>query len=161
MKLLIIPVLLALSLLVRADDPPKQIKMLSGPATATGPVLREVWANRTNPQGRLGWMQTISYTVEENGKPYIRTVVRDHMRYLRSGDPYSVEREQYTIEDTDGTVIEVGYRTNMATSYAAGRMAQLIDSKFKFWVYKHGNALEPRLQHLAWDGQALPPEHPF
>lgn len=53
------------------------------------------------------------------------------------------------------------YRTNMATSYAAGRMAQLVDGNFKFWVYKHGNALEPRLQHLAWDGVALPPDHPF
>lgn len=53
------------------------------------------------------------------------------------------------------------YRTNMATSYAAGRMAQLVDGDFKFWVYKHGNALEPRLQHLAWDGIALPPDHPF
>lgn len=53
------------------------------------------------------------------------------------------------------------YRTNMATSYAAGRMAQLVDGNFKFWVYKHGNAVEPRLQHLAWDGIALPPDHPF
>jgi hypothetical protein len=53
------------------------------------------------------------------------------------------------------------YRTNMATSYAAGRMAQLTRADFKFWVYKHGNALEPRLQHLAWDGLALPPYHPF
>lgn len=53
------------------------------------------------------------------------------------------------------------YRTNMATSYAAGRIAQLVDGKFKFWIYKHGNALEPRLQHLAWDGIALSPDHPF
>ena len=56
---------------------------------------------------------------------------------------------------------KVIWRTNMATSYAAGRMAQLVDGKFKFWVYKHGGSLEPRLQHLAWDGVALPPEHPF
>jgi hypothetical protein len=53
------------------------------------------------------------------------------------------------------------YRTNMATSYAAGRMAQLTRAGFKYWVYKHGNALEPRLQHLAWDGLALPPDHDF
>ena len=56
---------------------------------------------------------------------------------------------------------KVIWRTNMATSYAAGRLAQLVDGKFKFWVYKHGGSLEPRLQHLAWDGVALPPEHPF
>ena len=53
------------------------------------------------------------------------------------------------------------YKTNMATSYAAGRMAQLVRLNYPFWVYKHGNALEPRLQHLAWDGVALPPDHPF
>lgn len=53
------------------------------------------------------------------------------------------------------------YRTNMATSYAAGRMAQLMRAGFRYWVYKHGNALEPRLQHLAWDGLVLPPDHPF
>ena len=57
--------------------------------------------------------------------------------------------------------MRVIYRTNMATSYAAGRMAQLVDGQFKYWVYRHGNALEPRLQHLAWDGVALAPDHPF
>lgn len=57
--------------------------------------------------------------------------------------------------------MRVIYRTNVATSYAAGRMAQLRDGKFKYWIYKHGNALEPRVQHLAWDGIALPPDHPF
>ena len=53
------------------------------------------------------------------------------------------------------------YQTNMATSYASGRMAQLRDGKFSIWVYKHGNAKDPRIQHLAWDGVALPPDHPF
>lgn len=53
------------------------------------------------------------------------------------------------------------YRTNMATTYAAGRRAQLIEGNFAFWVYRHGNAREPRLVHLGWDGLALPPSHPF
>lgn len=57
--------------------------------------------------------------------------------------------------------MRVIYRTNMRTSYAAGRMAQLVAAKYKFWVYRHGNAAEPRLQHLAWDGVALSPDHPF
>ena len=56
---------------------------------------------------------------------------------------------------------KVIYRTNMATSYAAGRLAQIKAANYKFWIYKHGNAVEPRLQHLAWDGVALPPDHPF
>ncbi|WP_306043655.1 phage minor head protein [Mameliella sp. MMSF_3455] len=53
------------------------------------------------------------------------------------------------------------YQTNMRTSYAAGRHAQLVEGGFKYWVYRHGGALEPREQHLAWDGLILPADHPF
>lgn len=53
------------------------------------------------------------------------------------------------------------YETNAATSYAAGRMAQLVAGNYRYWIYKHGNSLEPRPQHLDWDGIALPPDHPF
>lgn len=53
------------------------------------------------------------------------------------------------------------YRTNMATSYAAGRYGQLTEGNYAFWIYFHGNSLEPRVQHLAWDGLILPPNHPF
>jgi len=53
------------------------------------------------------------------------------------------------------------YRTNSYTSYAAGRYAQLKEGNFKYWVYRHGGSMEPRPQHLSWDGVALPPDHPF
>lgn len=53
------------------------------------------------------------------------------------------------------------YRTNSYTSYSAGRFAQLTAEKFKFWVYRHGGSLEPRPDHLSWNGVALPPDHPF
>lgn len=53
------------------------------------------------------------------------------------------------------------YRTNIATTYAAGRHAQLVAGNYRFWVYRHGNSLEPRVLHLSWDGVALPPDHPF
>lgn len=53
------------------------------------------------------------------------------------------------------------YRTNMATSYAAGRHAQLTAGNFKYWVYHHGGSEHPRLHHLSWDGVGLPPDHPF
>jgi hypothetical protein len=53
------------------------------------------------------------------------------------------------------------YQTNMRTSYMAGRLAQLRKSGFKFWVYRHSGAAHPRLNHLAFDGIALPPDHPF
>lgn len=53
------------------------------------------------------------------------------------------------------------YRTNARTSFMAGRFAQLKAAGFKYWVYRHGGSLEPREQHLAWDGLILPADHPF
>ena len=53
------------------------------------------------------------------------------------------------------------YRTNAATTYAAGRHAQLVEGGFKYWVYFHGGSAHPRLQHLDWDGLILPADHPF
>jgi len=51
------------------------------------------------------------------------------------------------------------YRTNLSTTYHAGRHAQLVEGKFAFWVYRHGNSSEPRVIHLSWNGIALPPDH--
>lgn len=53
------------------------------------------------------------------------------------------------------------YQTNMRTSYAAGRHAQLVSEGMKYWVYRHGGSLEPRPEHLSWDGLILPADHPF
>lgn len=52
-------------------------------------------------------------------------------------------------------------RTNAYTSYSAGRHAQLIQGDFAFWVYRHGGSLEPRPDHLSWNGFYAPPDHPF
>jgi hypothetical protein len=56
---------------------------------------------------------------------------------------------------------KVIYKTNLATSYAAGRWAQLKEAGYGFLVYRHGGSLEPRVQHLAWDGLVLEADHPF
>lgn len=54
------------------------------------------------------------------------------------------------------------YVTNAATSYAAGRLAQLKEGRFALWVYRHSDGvLHPRPLHLAWDGLTLPADHPF
>ncbi|WP_322895186.1 MULTISPECIES: phage minor head protein [unclassified Yoonia] len=53
------------------------------------------------------------------------------------------------------------YKTNMRTSYMAGRHAQLVNGKFAYWVYRHGGSRDPRPQHLAWDRLILPSDHPF
>lgn len=56
---------------------------------------------------------------------------------------------------------KVIYQTNMRTSYMSGRHAQLLAGNYKWWVYRHSGAEHPRLHHLALDGIALPPDHPF
>lgn len=52
------------------------------------------------------------------------------------------------------------YGTNMRTSYAAGRLAQLRDPELQqvapYWMYRHGGSADPRPQHLEWDSQVLP-----
>ena len=53
------------------------------------------------------------------------------------------------------------YQTNVRTSYAAGRMVQLREAGFRFWIYRHGGSLEPRPQHLAIDRLILPSDHLF
>lgn len=53
------------------------------------------------------------------------------------------------------------YQTNLSTSYAAGRLAQLREAGFRYWVYRHSGSEHPRLQHKAWNGLTLPADHPF
>lgn len=53
------------------------------------------------------------------------------------------------------------YRANIASSYAAGRNAQLREGGFPYLMYKHGGSADPRPEHLAWDGIVLPADHPF
>ncbi|MFM2056057.1 MAG: hypothetical protein RLY71_442 [Pseudomonadota bacterium] len=61
---------------------------------------------------------------------------------------------------------KVIYQTNLATSFAAGRWAQLTDPAtaegLPFWRYVHRDSvLHPRPQHEAWNGLTLPLDHPF
>ncbi len=51
---------------------------------------------------------------------------------------------------------QVIYHTNLATSYAAGRLAQLREAGYSHWMYKHSGSAHPRKQHLAWNGLTLP-----
>ncbi len=53
------------------------------------------------------------------------------------------------------------YGTNMRSSYAGGRTAQLREGGFPFLMYKHGGSTDPRPEHLALDGLVLPADHPF
>lgn len=58
------------------------------------------------------------------------------------------------------------YNTNLTTSYAAGRLAQLNDPELQrikpFWLYQHDDSVtEPRPLHQSWHGTALPPDDPW
>ncbi|MDR1889043.1 MAG: hypothetical protein LBQ81_06685 [Zoogloeaceae bacterium] len=58
------------------------------------------------------------------------------------------------------------FETNLRTSYAAGRYAQLTDpdllQRRPYWKYIHADGvMAPRPQHLAWNGMVLPHDHPF
>jgi hypothetical protein len=91
------------------------------------------------------------------------TTLEDFRRDFRS----IVERRGWHGWTGEGTArgeawrTRVIYRTNIATSYAAGRRAQLIEAGFPFWVYRHGGSADPRPHHLAWDGLVLEADHPF
>jgi len=60
---------------------------------------------------------------------------------------------------------EVIYKTNIRTAYMAGRWAQLTDPEMTkllpFLEYRHGDSIQPRAQHLAWDGLTLPADDPW
>jgi uncharacterized protein with gpF-like domain len=57
------------------------------------------------------------------------------------------------------------YSTNVRTSYAAGRWAQLTDPEqlqvLPYLTYKHGDSKVPRPEHLAWDGLTLSADDPW
>ena len=58
------------------------------------------------------------------------------------------------------------YQTNLSTSYAAGRYAQLKDPDVikltPYWKYIHSDAVaHPRPLHLEWDGTVLPHDDPW
>lgn len=58
------------------------------------------------------------------------------------------------------------YQTNMSTSYAAGRHAQMSDPEVlklhPYWRYIHSDGvMHPRALHLSWHGLTLLADHPF
>jgi len=57
------------------------------------------------------------------------------------------------------------YETNLRQSYHAGREAQMADPDLRrrrpFGLYRHGGSDEPRPEHLALDGTAVPLDDPF
>lgn len=56
------------------------------------------------------------------------------------------------------------YQTNLATSYAGGRLVQLQQAAADglLWMYRHSDTvITPRPLHVSWDGLALPASDPW
>ncbi len=54
------------------------------------------------------------------------------------------------------------YQTNMATSYAAGRLAQQREAGFGYLMYRHSDSVaHPRPQHVSWSGLVRPIDDPW
>lgn len=54
------------------------------------------------------------------------------------------------------------YETNLITSYSAGRLAQLKDGGYEWWIYKHSDFVaHPRPHHVALNGITKRADDPF
>lgn len=57
------------------------------------------------------------------------------------------------------------YGTNLRTAYQSGRYRQMADPDVTqlrpYWQYRHGDSVNPREQHLAWDGLILRWDDPW
>jgi hypothetical protein len=129
-------------------------KMLHGPAVPKGKVVLEVWQDRYTEKGRLGWLQTLSYEIEEGGQTLIRTVQRDHLRYLRSGDPYQEDTEEYSVETKDGKLIEIGYRTSLSKDLDLVVRGRPHGDKIDLEVLDHAGEKVVYRQTKPWDDNA-------
>jgi hypothetical protein len=73
-----------------------------------------------------------------------------------------VERHGWAYRGEHDWRTRVIYQTNLATSYSAGRLAQLRAGGFPYWLYKHSDSvLHPRPLHVSWDGLVLPAGDPW
>ncbi len=58
------------------------------------------------------------------------------------------------------------FQTNLTSSYAAGRLKQLLSAEVQalkpYWMYRHSDGvLNPRPLHVSWNGLTLPADDPW
>lgn len=88
------------------------------------------------------------------------------IEYFRSAFDAIVDAHGWAYEGERNWRTRVIYQTNMATAYAAGRLAQLRDPDLQqlkpLVMYKHNDSVTtPRPEHEAWDGITLPIDDPW
>lgn len=76
-----------------------------------------------------------------------------------------VARTGWDYKGGRGWRTSVIFNTNLQTAYSAGRYRQQTDPDVlddrPFLMYKHGDSVNPRPEHLAWDGLVLPADDPW
>ncbi len=75
-----------------------------------------------------------------------------------------VAEHGWSYKGSRGWRSRVIYETNLRTSYAAGRYAQMkeVAATRPYWRYRHSDAVQtPRPEHLAWDGLVLAADDPW
>jgi uncharacterized protein with gpF-like domain len=79
---------------------------------------------------------------------------------FRKGFNKAVEKHGWSYRGEYNWRTRTIYRWNMASSYAAGRLVQLKESGFPYWIYRHSDSVaRPRPFHVSWNGLALPANH--
>lgn len=73
----------------------------------------------------------------------------------------SVDRAGWNYRGERNWRTKVIYQTNMSTSYAAGREAQIQEGGYSHKMYQHNHSRNPRQLHVSWHGLTLPVGHPF
>lgn len=96
----------------------------------------------------------------------VAQAIRDGLTLEEFRKDYYAVLDNYGWEPAGGRAwrAQVIYRTNLRTSYAAGRYAQLqaVKATRPYWGYHHSDAVEhPREQHLAWDGLIIHADNPW
>jgi len=76
-----------------------------------------------------------------------------------------VERTGWSYHGARGWRTELIFNTNLKTAYQAGRWNQMTHPDVRkarpYLMYKHGDSVNPRPEHLAWDGLVLPADDPW
>lgn len=76
-----------------------------------------------------------------------------------------IEKHGWTYKGGRNWRTRVIYDTNLRQSYNAGREKQMADPELRrlrpYGRYRHGHAIVPREEHLAWHNLVLPLDHPW
>lgn len=76
-----------------------------------------------------------------------------------------VKKHGWSYHGSRGWRTKTIYRTNLSTSYSAGRYRQQHDPdvlrKRPYLMYRHGDSVNPRPTHQSWDGLVLPADDPW